>query len=204
MKTIRGLSLLEIMISLVIFAGSILMVFGVMGTGLIAVKKGENTAIATNIAQAQFEAYEGNFHMIPFYDGLSATTIYPNETDPDDPIQTGKFVHHEVSAGDIPTEVEMEVYGPADDFYHNVTCYDLNGDTYANDILEPLEPTVVEGIKFTPVVEVMPWANGFDINEIKHVKVYVYWMERDAAGTREDYKNVSFEGYIVRTKPSPW
>ena len=72
----KGLSFIEILISFVILSTAIVIVTGVMSNGLMAVKKGENVSIATNLAQAQFEAYEGNFSMIPFYPGTASGSTY--------------------------------------------------------------------------------------------------------------------------------
>ena len=200
---IRGLSFIEIMLSLVILSTAIVIVIGVMSHGLMAVKKGENVSIATNLAQAQFEAYEGNFSMIPFYPGtVSGSTCYP---DPNS--ETGMFVHHSVDPNDFG--LPFGTYnGSGNDFYHlgppASPNYDLNRDGFGNDILEPLQPVTVERTVFIPVVEIKPWSNGFDINEIKHMVVTIYWKERDGEGTLSGLKNISFEGYIVKDKPNPW
>jgi len=195
----KGLSFIEILISLVILSTAIVIVTGVMSHGLMAVKKGENVSIATNLAQSQFEAYEGNFSMIPFYPGTaSGSTFYP---DPNS--QTGIFVHHSVDPNDfgLPSGT---YHGTGNDFYHRAPDYDLNRDGFGNDILEPLEPVTVERTVFIPVVEIKPWSNGFDISEIKHMAVTIYWKERDGEGTLSGLKNVSFEGYIVKDKTNPW
>ena len=225
-KYIRGLSFIEIMISLAILASSVVVVFGVMGRGLLAVKKGENTAIATNIARAQFEAYEGNFHMIPFYvdagagrPGVTKTGpqagdyYYPDENDPNDPCQFGMFVNSAIDTDNLPPAIRTTVLG-LDDFYNRAPktasdpYYDLNQDDYGNDLLEPLNSDIVEGVVFTPVLEILPWTNGYDVNEIKHIKITVYWQERDVIGVNDPnalhFKDVTFEGYIVRTQPNPW
>ena len=216
MGTSKGLSLLEVLLSLAILAGSILVVAGVMTHGLLGIKKGENYAIASNLAMSQFEVYKDRFHMIPFYPGVAkGLYMYPDRTQPADSSQIGAFVHHTVSSADLPTGTTY--YGASDhasaDFYHNAPApygndstpyYDLNQDNFPNDVIEPLAPQIVEGVTFTPVVEIKSWTNGFNINEIKHLVVTVYWVERNAEGTKSSRKKVEFQGFIARTQPDPW
>lgn len=213
------MSLLEILISLGILVSSIVIVFTVMAQGLMVIKKGENYSVAFNIAMAQFEAYRGNFHMIPFYPGkadpVKSNYYYPDRSSSNDTSQEGKFVHH--TAGTLILPGGPAAYygatGASADFYHRATphgtittppYYDLNQDGYPNDILEPLEPQVIKEVTFTPVVEIKSWNNGFDINEIKHMIVTVYWKEKNASGFAPGLKSVTFEGFIGRTKSDPW
>jgi len=202
MRKSGGLSLLEILISLAILAGAILIVFGVMAHGLIGIKKGENYAIASNIALAQFEVYKDRFHMIPFHPGKSVGSYrYPDRENNIDPSQAGSFIHHTANTTVLP--VIPGGYKGTDDFYHD-SAYDLNQDTFCNDIIEPMAPVRVEHVTFIPVVEIKSWSNGFNINEIKHIIVTVYWEERDAEGVRSSTKKVVFQGFIARTQPDPW
>ncbi|OQA18200.1 MAG: hypothetical protein BWY64_01628 [bacterium ADurb.Bin363] len=225
MKKIQGLSLIEILISLIILSTAIMITFGVLGRGLMVIKKGENYTIAYNLAMAQFEIYKENFHMVPFFPGKPDPTepsyMYPDRSDPRDIDQTGKFINHKVDQKDLPNAGPNNYLGGTlngvkandYDFYHNAPVpegngqtpyYDLNQDGYPNDILEPLEPQVIKGVKFIPVVEIKPWANNFNINEIKHIAVTIYWKERSAAGMETSIKHVTFEGFIARTRPDPW
>lgn len=223
MKKLSGLSLLEILIALAILSGSILVVFGIMAQGLIAIKKGENFTIASNIAISQFEVYKDKFHMLPFYPGVARvglsgdTYMYPDRTTSNDPSQVGKFVHHTVYSAELPAGTYYGAQGDiSEDFYHNgpsgdpyngngnTPYYDLNQDNFANDVIEPLAPIIIEGVKFIPVVEIKAWNNGFNINEIKHLSVSVIWYERDAEGAESRLRQVEFQGFIARTVPDPW
>ena len=218
MNSKRGLSLIEILIAMLILVSSILMVFSVIARGLMMVKKGENTSIASNIAMSQFEIYKGNFHMIPFFPGIpdpnNSSYYYPDKTAYSDINQIGKFVNHEAYTSDFPggSTAYYGADGTSKNFYQRATAgdittapyYDLNKDSYPNDIIEPLAPVVIKGVTFTPVVEIKPWNNGFNINNIKHLAVTVYWKERDAEGMETGLKHISFEGFITRTKPDPW
>jgi type II secretory pathway pseudopilin PulG len=214
-----GLSLIEILIGMMILVSSILMLFSVIAGGLIMVKKGENTSIATNLAMSQFEIYKGNFHMIPFYPGIAdpnnSSYYYPDRTDPNDTSQVGKFVNHEADTSDLPggSTAYYGADGASNNFYQRAApegdittapYYDLNEDGYPNDIIEPLAPVKIKDITFTPVVEIKQWNNGYNINYIKHLAVTVYWKERNAAGMQTGLKHISFEGFITRTKPDPW
>jgi len=145
--------------------------------------------------------------MIPFYQGTQDAdkTYYPDSTN-----QTGLFVNHNVQSSDLPAVPApySAYYGIGSDFYHTVALgadnYDLNKDGIANDLIEPLAPITVDGIKFIPVVEIRAWTNGFNINEIKHIVVTVYWQEKDVETGPLKFKHITFEGYIVRTELNPW
>lgn len=213
----RGLSLIEILIAMIILVSSLLMIFSVIAKGLTMIKKGENTSIASNIAMSQFEIYKGNFHMIPFFPGKAdpnGSYYYPDKKLYSDISQIGKFVNHEAHTSDLPggSTAYYGADGNSADFYQrapygDITTapyYDLNKDGYPNDIIEPLAPVKIKEVTFTPVVEVKQWNNGFNINNIKHIVVTVYWKERDAEGMQTGLKHISFEGFITRTKPDPW
>ncbi len=215
----KAMSLLEILLSLGILVSAIIIVFGVMAQGLMVIKKGENYSVALNIAMAQFEAYKGNFHMIPFYPGIAdpvkSNYYYPDRKTSNDINQIGKFVHHSAITSDLPggDTAYMGATGVSADFYHRANphgtimsppYYDLNQDGYPNDILEPLEPQLLKEVTFTPVVEIKAWNNGFNINEIKHMTVKVYWKEKNASGAGTALRFVTFEGFIGRTKSDPW
>ncbi|MEQ8167349.1 MAG: hypothetical protein ABRQ38_00520 [Candidatus Eremiobacterota bacterium] len=218
-KSKKGLSLIEILISMIILLTGVLITFGVIAQGLMMIKKGENITIASNLAMAQFEVYKENFHMIPFYPGIAdinnSNYYYPDRGDANDPNQTGKFVHHEANTSALPGG-DSAYYGAKGDsanFYSRANpngdittppYYDLNQDGFPNDIIEPFKPVNIKNVIFTPVVEVKSWDNGYNINKIKHLVVTVYWKERDAAGMTSHLKHVSFEGFITRTKPDPW
>jgi hypothetical protein len=201
------MSFIEILVALLILSTSILALYTVIWRGLMLLKRGESVEIATNIAQGQFEAYEGNFHFIPFYQGTNVknNTYYPEETPPYSN-HIGFFVNPKVVTDDVPAGPTYRGLNGGN-FYHDVLGspnYDLNKDLYGNDLLEPMEPTVVEGIKFVPVVEVRAWANGFVMTEIKHLVITVYWKEKDTEAGPLKFKHITFEGYVVRTEPNPW
>ncbi|MEQ8223218.1 MAG: hypothetical protein ABRQ37_13000 [Candidatus Eremiobacterota bacterium] len=218
-KLKKGLSLIEILISMIILLSGVLVTFGVIAQGLMMIKKGENITIASNLAMAQFEVYKEHFHMIPFYPGIPDTDkndyYYPDRKNDTDPNQAGKFVHHEADTSDLPggDDAYYGAKGSSANFYSRANpsgditvppYYDLNQDGFPNDIIEPFKPVKIKSVMFTPVVEVKLWNNGFNINKIKHLVVTVYWKERDAMGMKSGLKHVSFEGFITRTKPDPW
>lgn len=213
----NGLSLVEILVALIVLATGVIITLGVMARGLMMIKKGENVSIASNLAMAQLEVYKDNFHMIPFFPGIAEPNnpsyFYPDRGECNDLNQTGRFVHHTVDISDLPAGTYYGSNGASVDFYHranpkgtitNPPYYDLNQDGFANDIIEPLKPLEIKNVTFIPVVEIKQWNNGFDINEIKHIVVTVYWKERNAEGMNKGIKHISIEGFISRTKADPW
>jgi prepilin-type N-terminal cleavage/methylation domain-containing protein len=217
MKKKKAFSLIEIMVSLIILSTGIMIFIGVIGRGLMMIKKGENVSIASNFAISQLQVYKENFHKIPFYPGIPDTTnpsyYYPDRNNSDDLNQTGKFVHHNVKISDLPDGTYFGNIDSSADFYHRSTpegtittspYYDLNKDGFPNDIIEPFPPMVIKNIKFIPVVEIKRWKNGFNINNIKHMIVTVYWKEKNTEGGEIKIKRISIEGFIARTKPDPW
>jgi len=217
MKKEKALSLIEILISLIILATGIMVFIGVIGRGLMLVKKGENVSIASNFAISQLQVYKENFHKIPFYpgipDGAEPSYYYPDRNNGNDLNQVGKFVNHKVSSSDLPEGTYFGNNGDSDNFYHRATpegiittapYYDLNRDGFPNDIIEPFPPMIVKNTAFVPVVEIKQWTNGFNINNMKHMIVTVYWKERNQEGGEMKIKRISIEGFIARTKPDPW
>jgi len=208
MKFKKGLSLVEILISIAILATIVVVLFGVIGYSFTAIRKGKNMEIASNMAIAQLEVYKNNFHMMPFYPGISVGSYYyPDRANPGDNNQVGKFINHNSDEKNLPSG---NYYGgkhngihPTDyDFYHS-TPYDLNRDSFMNDIIEPLAPKTIDGTTFIPVLEIKPWTNGFNINNIKQLSVTVYWQE-SLNGITTSQKQVTFNGYIIRTCGDPY